>query len=72
MTIGGPAGCQLAPTMLSANVTGGTGAIKYLWSTGATTQAIAISAPGAYSVKVTDANGCSGTAKTTVGLCIAQ
>jgi len=71
VTIGGPAGCQVAPAMLSANVTGGTGTLHYLWSTGATTQAIGISVPGVYTVKVTDANGCFGTAKTTVGLCIA-
>jgi hypothetical protein len=56
--------------MLSANVTGGTGTLNYLWSNGATTKTISITAPGLYSVTVTDANGCSGTARTTVGLCI--
>ncbi len=34
-------------------------ASSYLWSNGATTQSIAISASGNYSVTVTDANGCS-------------
>ncbi len=33
----------------------------YLWSTGETTQTIAVSKPGKYTVTVTDANGCSGT-----------
>ena len=33
----------------------------YLWSTGATTQSIAVYASGSYTVTVTDANGCSGT-----------
>jgi large repetitive protein len=36
-------------------------ATSYLWSTGATTQSIAVSASGNYSVTVTDANGCSAT-----------
>jgi hypothetical protein len=34
---------------------------SYLWSTGATTQAIAVSTAGNYTVTVTNANGCSGT-----------
>ena len=71
VSIGGPAGCQLSPAMLGANVTGGTGTLSYLWSNGATTKTISITAPGVYSVRVTDANGCFGTASTTVGLCIA-
>jgi len=33
----------------------------YLWSTGETSQTIAVSKPGKYAVTVTDANGCSGT-----------
>jgi subtilisin family serine protease len=33
----------------------------YLWSNGATTQTIVVSASGSYSVEVTNANGCSGT-----------
>lgn len=36
-------------------------ASSYLWSTGATTQSITVSASGSYTVTVTDANGCSGT-----------
>ncbi|HEX6095330.1 MAG TPA: hypothetical protein VF432_03315 [Thermoanaerobaculia bacterium] len=34
---------------------------SYLWSTGATTQSIVVSAAGSYSVTVTNANGCSRT-----------
>jgi hypothetical protein len=37
----------------------------YLWSTGATTQSIAATAQGSYSVTVTDANGCSATSAAT-------
>ncbi|WP_143470488.1 gliding motility-associated C-terminal domain-containing protein [Labilibaculum filiforme] len=33
----------------------------YLWSTGATTQTITVSASGNYSVSITDANGCTAT-----------
>src|SRR5204863_287671 len=35
------------------------GLASYLWSTGATTQCITVSAAGTYTVTVTDANGCS-------------
>jgi hypothetical protein len=38
----------------------------YLWSTGATTQSIAVSGAGSYSVTVTDANGCSAISGATV------
>ena len=44
----------------SVTLTSSSGA-SYLWSDGATTQAITVSAGGNYSVTVTDANGCSGT-----------
>ena len=36
-----------------------TGSASYLWSTGATTPCIAVSAIGTYAVTVTNANGCS-------------
>ncbi|HSY49453.1 MAG TPA: hypothetical protein VLC46_11620 [Thermoanaerobaculia bacterium] len=42
----------------SVTLTANSGA-SYLWSNGATTQAIAVSTAGNYSVTVTDANGCS-------------
>jgi hypothetical protein len=38
-----------------------TAATSYLWSTGATSQSIVVSASGSYSVVVTDGNGCSAT-----------
>ena len=37
------------------------GATSYLWSTGATTQAITVVVSGTYDVSVTDGNGCEGT-----------
>jgi hypothetical protein len=50
--------CSGAPTTLSAN----TAYSQYLWSTGATTQSITTATAGTYSLTVTDANGCTGTA----------
>lgn len=47
---------------INAVVTGGTGPYTYLWSTGATTPAINNLPAGSYSVTVTDARGCLGTA----------
>ncbi|MCR4827691.1 MAG: T9SS type A sorting domain-containing protein [Bacteroidales bacterium] len=40
----------------------------YLWSTGETTQSISVNNPGAYSVTVTNSNGCSNSATQTVSL----
>lgn len=45
----------------TAVVSGGSGAYAYLWSTGATTQDIGSLAPGAYTLTVTDVDGCSAT-----------
>lgn len=42
-------------------VNAGTGFASYLWSTTETTQSIIVQNSGAYSVTVTDANGCSAT-----------
>lgn len=43
----------------TANPSGGTSGYSYLWSNSETTAAIANLAPGAYTVTVTDANGCT-------------
>jgi predicted RNase H-like HicB family nuclease len=51
----------------SATASGGTGAYTYLWSNGMTTANISGLAEGNYSVTVTDANGCTAEASTTVG-----
>lgn len=52
-----PVSCGGQPVTLNA----GAGFSSYLWSTGATTQSIAVSTAGTYSVTVTNAGGCSGT-----------
>jgi hypothetical protein len=49
----------------SANFAASLGS-AYLWSNGATTQAITVTTSGSYSVTVTDANGCSATSAPTV------
>lgn len=55
--------CDAAIDALTA---GGTAPFTYRWNTGATTQAIVGLPSGTYSVTVTDANGCTGTATGTV------
>ena len=42
------------------------GGDSYLWSTGATTAALSVNAAGTFAVTVTDANGCTATASSTV------
>ncbi|GAA4324444.1 hypothetical protein GCM10023184_11820 [Flaviaesturariibacter amylovorans] len=54
--------CGGHATTLTASPAGA----QYLWSTGATTQSIPVSASGIYTVTVTGANGCSATASKTV------
>jgi hypothetical protein len=49
--------CAGTPTLLCGPV----GCNAYLWSTGATTSCIIVSQPGAYSLTVTNANGCTNT-----------
>jgi gliding motility-associated-like protein len=55
--------CNTGGTATSTT-NGGTGAYTYAWSNGATTANISNLSTGAYSVTVTDANGCSVTSNT--------
>ena len=48
------------------STTGGTGSYTIAWSNGATTTVVTGLAAGTYSVTVTDANGCDGTASVTL------
>ncbi len=50
----------------TAMVTGGTAPISYMWSSGSTTNTAGNLAPGMYTVTVTDAAGCTGTASTVI------
>lgn len=50
----------------SADPTGGVPGYSYLWNTGATSSSISNLAPGLYSVVITDENGCTNEATTTV------
>ena len=50
----------------TTQLTASSGGVAYAWSTGASTQSINVSVGGAYSVTLTDANGCSNSASATV------
>lgn len=54
--------CAGSSTVLNA----GSGYANYIWSTNATTQNITVSAAGTYSVSVSNASGCTGSASKTV------
>jgi hypothetical protein len=59
---------------LTANPSGGSGGgdpanYTYLWSTGATSPSISVTAAGPYSVTVKDANACADDSTATVGVC---
>jgi hypothetical protein len=54
--------CQGSNLVLNAPAN----AASYVWSNAATTQNILINAPGNYSLTMTDANGCSASASTTI------
>lgn len=61
ITASGPtAFCSNVSVTLTAN-----SGSSYLWSTGATTRSILVNTPGNYTVKVTNANGCSATSAVT-------
>lgn len=51
---------------LTVSANNGVTPYSYLWSNGATTQVVTNVSPGSYSVTVTDALGCTGTANATV------
>jgi hypothetical protein len=55
-----------ATVTLSANAGGGTAPYTYLWSTGATTSSLVVSAAGTYTVTVTDKFGCFVSASKTI------
>jgi hypothetical protein len=55
-----------APGALTANPTGGTLPYTYLWSNGVTTAGITNLTAGTYTVTVTDANGCYGSASAVI------
>lgn len=54
--------CAGSPQTFDAGNAGAT----YLWSTGATTQTVSLSAPGVYHVAVTNSNGCTTTDSVTI------
>ncbi|MEM9821644.1 MAG: PKD domain-containing protein [Bacteroidota bacterium] len=51
--------CEMTAVVLDGVVSGGSAPYEYIWSTGATNDAISVTAPGMYSLTVTDANGCT-------------
>ena len=62
-----PSTCGAINGSANASVTGGTGVYSYSWSPSGGTNAVANGlATGAYTVTVTDANGCTNTASATI------
>ena len=59
--------CGLANGTVVPQIQGGTLSYNYLWSSGQTTSFISGLNPGAYTLTVTDANGCIESAQTLVG-----
>ncbi|MDO9512211.1 MAG: hypothetical protein Q7J34_10670, partial [Bacteroidales bacterium] len=54
--------CLGSPVLLDA----GAGYASYLWSTGASSQSILVYLAGVYTVSVSNASGCQGSAQATV------
>lgn len=63
--------CNLTNGEATANVTGGTAPYTYSWSNSATTSTINALGAGSYSVTVTDVNGCTATASSTINTDVA-
>jgi large repetitive protein len=60
-------GCNGESTgAIDINIAGGTGSYTYSWSNGTTTQDLEAVSAGAYTLTVTDANGCTGTLSATI------
>lgn len=59
--------CGLPTGSATVTVTSGIGPFQYAWSTGASTATVNGLAAGGYLVTVTDNNGCTATASTTIG-----
>jgi gliding motility-associated-like protein len=62
-----PATCTSATGTADVTANGGTGALSYLWNTGAVTASINTLNPGAVTVTVTDAQGCTQSGSGVVG-----
>jgi SprB repeat/Secretion system C-terminal sorting domain len=58
--------CTNGTGSITNRISGGTTPYTYLWNTGATTLSLTNVSGGTYSLTVTDANGCTRTASTTV------
>ncbi|MBL7927087.1 MAG: T9SS type A sorting domain-containing protein [Bacteroidia bacterium] len=54
-----PGGCGTSTGTASANATGGTAPLSYLWNNGSTAQSQSGLTGGTYTVTITDANGCT-------------
>jgi hypothetical protein len=61
-----PTSCAVNDGSVDLGASGGTAGYTYLWSNGATTEDISGLGGGFYSVTVTDANGCTSSAATTL------
>jgi Lamin Tail Domain/Secretion system C-terminal sorting domain/SprB repeat len=61
-----PTSCSVNDGSVDLGANGGTAGYTYLWSNGATTEDISGLGGGFYSVTVTDANGCTASAATTL------
>ncbi|MEO8149616.1 MAG: SprB repeat-containing protein, partial [Bacteroidia bacterium] len=58
--------CGLSNGSVGVTVTGGTGSYSYLWNNGNTTGTISNLSAGAYTVTVTDGNGCTATGSSNI------